>query len=71
MKQSIIVLYSYTTARKAVKYLSGMNINAEITKIAGYRGGCAYGLRVQSKPEKIAAILNSAGIGHKGIISGG
>ena len=48
-----------------------MNINAEITKIAGYRGGCAYGLRVQGKPEKIAAILNSAGIGHKGIISGG
>ena len=68
MKNSIIVLYSYTTARKAVKYLSGMNIGAEIS---GYRGGCAYGLKVQGNPEKIARLLNGAGIGHKGIINGG
>ncbi len=71
MKNSIIVLYSYTTARKAAKYLSGMNIGAEITKISGYRGGCAYGLKVQGNPEKIARLLNGAGIGHKGIINGG
>ena len=55
MRTSIIILYSYTAARKAAKQLINNGIKAGITKISGYKGGgCAYGVRINDDVERIA-----------------
>ena len=69
MRTSIIILYSYTAARKAARQLISNGIKASITKISGYKGGgCAYGVRISEDIEKAKEILKRAGIGYRDII---
>ncbi len=71
MKSYVIVLYSYTAARKAAHRLKSLGIGSAVEKVSSYKGGCGYGLRVTESPEKICGILSAVGIRCKGIISGG
>lgn len=69
MRTSIIILYSYTAARKAARQLIGAGMKAAITKISGYKGGgCAYGVRISEDIEKAKEILKRAGISYRDII---
>ena len=69
MRTSIIILYSYTAARKAARQLISSGMKASITKISGYKGGgCAYGVRINNDPEKAREILGRAGISYRDII---
>lgn len=69
MRTSIIILYSYTAARKAARQLINNGMKVSITKISGYKGGgCAYGVRVNGDIEKAEEILRRAGISYRDII---
>lgn len=69
MRTSIIILYSYTAARKAARQLISSGMKAAITKISGYKGGgCAYGVRINDDLEKAREILGRAGISYRDII---
>lgn len=69
MKTSIIILYSYTAARKAARQLINNGIKVSITKISGYKGGgCAYGVRITEDIDKAKEILRRAGISYRDII---
>ena len=69
MRTSIIILYSYTAARKAARQLISSGIKASITKISGYKGGgCAYGVRITDDIDKAKEILRKSGISYRDII---
>lgn len=69
MRTSIIILYSYTAARKAARQLINDGMKVSITKISGYKGGgCAYGVRINGDVERAKEILGRAGIGYRDII---
>ena len=69
MRTSIIILYSYTAARKAARQLINNGMKVSITKISGYKGGgCTYGVRVNGDIEKAEEILRRAGISYRDII---
>ena len=69
MRTSIIILYSYTAARKAAKQLINNGIKTGITKISGYKGGgCAYGVRINDDVERAKEIIGRAGIRYRDII---
>ena len=52
MNTSVVLLNSYTAAKKAARYLSSVKIPARVEKVSGLKGGCAYGVRTAEEPEK-------------------
>lgn len=61
MRNSLILLDSYTEANRAAKYLASIKIHAKVEKSTS-RGGCAYGVRVSESAEKVCRLLSAAGI---------
>lgn len=61
MKSSLILLDSYTEARRAARYLASIKIHADVEKSTS-GGSCAYGVRVNEPAEKVCRLLSSAGI---------
>ncbi|MCL1903885.1 MAG: hypothetical protein FWF94_05670 [Oscillospiraceae bacterium] len=60
---SLILLKSITEANKARKQLSSYRIKSVIEKISVRKwGGCCYGIRVYSDPEKICRLLSIVNI---------
>lgn len=61
MKSYLIILDSYTEAKRASRYLSSIKIQADVEKSTS-RGGCAYGIRVYEKPEKVCRLLSAVNV---------
>lgn len=61
MKSRLIMLDSYTEARRAARYLASIKIQADVEKSTS-RGGCAYGIRVYEQPEKVCRLLSAVNV---------
>lgn len=57
MRPVIIPLDSYTSAKKAVRYLASKGIRAQVEKISSGLFGCRFGIRTDEPPEKVCAML--------------
>ena len=62
MKFTIIPLDSYTSARKAVRFLGSHGIRASVVKTGAGRYGCTFGIRVPEPPDFVCRLLGEAGI---------
>lgn len=71
MNTSVVILNSYTAAKKAARYLSSVKIPARVEKISGFKGGCAYGVRTAEEPEKVCRMLAVIGVSCRGSVSDG
>ena len=70
MNTSVVILNSYTAAKKAARYLSSVKIPAKVEKVSGFRGGCAYGVRTAEEPEKVCRMLAVIGVSCRGSSGG-
>ena len=70
MNTSVVLLNSYTAAKKAARYLSSVKIPARVEKISGLKGGCAYGVRTAEEPEKVCRMLAVIGVSCRGSSGG-
>ncbi len=57
MRTVIIPLDSYTSAKKAVRYLASKGIRAQVEKISSGLFGCRFGIRTDEPPGKVCAML--------------
>lgn len=70
MNTSVVLLNSYTAAKKAARYLSSVKIPARVEKVSGLKGGCAYGVRTAEEPEKVCRMLAVIGLNCRGTAGG-
>ena len=70
MHTSVVLLNSYTAAKKAARYLSSVKIPARVEKVSGLKGGCAYGVRTAEEPEKVCRMLAVIGVSCRGSAGG-
>lgn len=61
MKSYLIMVESYTEAKRAARYLSSIKIHADVEKSTS-RGGCAYGIRVYEQPERVCRLLSAINV---------
>ena len=62
MKDTIIPLDSYTTAKKASRYLASRGIRAKTVKTGTGMFGCTFGISVSEPPDYICGILSEVRI---------
>jgi hypothetical protein len=70
MNSSVIILNSVTEANKAKRQLMNYRIKCAIEKVSQRRGGCCYGIRVYTDPDKICRLLSIVNVECKEILEG-
>lgn len=61
MNTFLIILDSYTEAKRASRYLNSIKIRAQVEK-STIGGSCAYGIRVTEAPERVCRLLSAVNI---------
>lgn len=62
MNKALLLVSSFTEAKKGQSLLSGFNIKCRIEKLSSVQGGCTYGIRVFKDPEKASRLLGTINI---------
>ena len=65
MNRSVIILDSYTAARKAAGILAGHGIRAQVIKVSRSASGCTFGISFYGDTGYVCGILRKSGMNCK------